>query len=83
VVGSKDAAGLVLAPGLFNVEPEGRFGGISISAFNRIRGEQHGLAIGLVNYARELHGLQLGLVNIAANNPGWTRVLPLANAHFD
>jgi hypothetical protein len=74
---------VVVAPGLFNVEPEGRFAGLSVSAFNRIRGVQSGVAIGIVNYARELHGLQVGLVNIAGNNQGLARVLPLVNAHFD
>ena len=80
---TRDATGLVVAPLLFQVEPEGSFSGLAIGGFNRIRGVQRGLAIGLVNYAAELHGVQIGLVNLAGNNTGWARVLPLANAHLD
>ncbi|MFH1571329.1 MAG: hypothetical protein ABIL09_25290 [Gemmatimonadota bacterium] len=40
-----------------------------------------GLAIGLVNYTRNLHGVQLGLLNWAGNNPRWLRLLPLVNIH--
>jgi hypothetical protein len=43
---------------------------------NNIRGEQHGLTIGLFNYARELHGAQIGLINIS-DTGGSRRVLPL------
>jgi hypothetical protein len=57
--------------------------GLSVSAFNRIRGEQRGLAIGIVNYAESLHGMQIGLLNWAENNPSGLKILPVANAHFD
>jgi len=52
-----------------------------MSSFNQIKGTQHGLAIGIVNFAEELHGLQIGLINIARNNPSGARVLPLLNWH--
>lgn len=55
--------------------------GLSIAPYNRIRGDQHGITIGILNHARELHGLQLGLINHAGNNPGPLRWLPLLNFH--
>jgi hypothetical protein len=51
---------------------------VSISAFNRVRGRQSGLTIGIVNIANELDGLQLGLINIARNKSSF-RVLPFIN----
>jgi hypothetical protein len=74
--GAKDAHAIVVAGANFKIESGGRFDGASLSAFNNIRGEQHGLTIGLLNYARELHGTQLGLINISDNN-GSRRVLPV------
>lgn len=59
----------------------GRLEGVSLSAYNRVSGIQRGLAIGLVNYARELHGFQVGVVNVAGNNRGIARVLPILNLH--
>jgi hypothetical protein len=56
--------------------------GIAISAYNRIRRDQFGITIGLLNYAFRLHGIQLGLINIAKNNPAPFRVLPVLNVHF-
>jgi hypothetical protein len=53
-----------------------------VGAYNRVRGRQTGLTIGIVNYARELHGFQLGLINIAGNNRGLAKILPIVNAHF-
>lgn len=55
--------------------------GLSVAALNRIRGEQRGITVGLVNSAATLHGLQLGLLNHAGNNPALLRWLPLANFH--
>ena len=43
---------------------------------NNIQGAQHGLTIGLFNYASELHGAQIGLINIS-DNDGHRRVLPI------
>jgi hypothetical protein len=57
--------------------------GIAIGGYNRVKGEQHGLTIGLYNYAKALHGVQLGLLNNARNNKGVWRILPLLNVHLD
>lgn len=81
--GGADVTGLVAAPAYFMIDEGGTFRGVSISAFNRIRGEQRGLVIGIVNYAESLHGVQVGLVNWAGNNPSGLKLLPIANAHFD
>jgi hypothetical protein len=81
--GGKDVQGIVIAPAYFHLAEGGRVDGVSISAFNRVLGEQRGLAIGLVNYASRLHGVQIGLVNWADNNPAGLKVLPVANAHFE
>ena len=72
--------GLVIAPAYFKVEELGTFRGVSVSAFNDIRGEQRGLAIGLLNIADELHGVQIGLINIARNKES-LGVLPFFNYH--
>jgi len=81
--GGRDVAGLVVAPAYFDVMPDGRMTGVSVSAFNRIRGEQLGLAIGILNYTSSLHGVQIGLVNWAGNNPSGLKLLPIVNAHLD
>ena len=83
VAGGRDVAGLVVAPAYFDLMPEGSMTGVSLSAFNRIRGEQRGLAIGIVNYTPSLHGVQIGLVNWAGNNPSGLKLLPIVNAHLD
>jgi len=81
-VGARDCRGVAIALGTVRMRGDdaARFGGLAISSFNDIRGIQRGVAIGIVNYARELHGLQLGLINIARNNRPGLRVLPLLNA---
>jgi hypothetical protein len=48
----------------------------SLGSVNNVRGAQHGLTIGLFNYAHELHGAQIGLINVS-DNGGSRRVLPL------
>jgi len=73
----------VVAPAYFHLAAGGRLEGVSVSAFNRVLGEQRGVAIGLLNYASRLHGVQIGLVNWADNNPAGLKVLPVANAHFE
>jgi hypothetical protein len=78
-VGASEVSGAVVAPAYFRIEG-GALRGVSVSAYNRIRGRQHGLAIGLLNIADELHGVQIGLINIARNKPS-LRVLPLVNYH--
>jgi hypothetical protein len=82
-VGGEDVRGVVIAPGYFTISEDGRFTGVSISAFNRIRGQQNGLVIGIVNYTPDLHGVQLGLINWAGNNRSGLKLLPVMNAHFD
>ena len=77
-VGAMSVNGIVVAPVLMRVRPDGEFRGASISAFNYIRGEQHGLNIGLINYARSVHGLQVGIINIIGNAKSH-KVLPIVN----
>ena len=74
--GGQRVHAIVVAGAYFKVDSGGRFDGGSISSFNHIKGAQHGLTIGLLNYARELHGAQLGLINISENG-GRLRVLPV------
>jgi hypothetical protein len=81
--GGQDVSGVALAPAYFQVGRNGSMNGFSLSAVNRILGEQRGLAIGIVNYAAILHGVQIGVVNYAGNNPAGLKLLPLLNAHFD
>ena len=81
--GADEFTGLALAPAYFHIAEGGSLTGVSVSAVNRVLGEQHGVAIGIVNYAESLHGVQIGVVNIAMNNPMGLKVLPVLNAHFD
>jgi hypothetical protein len=67
-----------VAPAYFRIETAGVLRGMSVAAFNDIRGEQRGLCIGLLNIANELHGLQVGVINIARNKTSFS-VLPLFN----
>jgi hypothetical protein len=69
----------VIAGAYFTVDRDGRFDGGALSSVNHIKGAQHGLTIGLFNYARELHGAQIGLINIS-DNEGHRRVLPIVSA---
>lgn len=82
--GGEEVVGLSVAPAYFKIATDGYLQGISISAFNDIRrGEQRGLAVGILNMARDLHGLQIGLINIVRNNTPGRRVLPILNFNFD
>ena len=56
--------------------------GFAISPYNRIRGPQRGLVIGIYNSAYELHGVQIGLINRAKNNKPPFKILPLLNVHL-
>lgn len=78
--GGQDVRGLVVAPAYFKIEDGGTLRGVSVSAFNDVRGSQRGLSIGLLNIADELHGLQVGVLNIARNKKSFS-VLPLLNYH--
>lgn len=79
LVGAEMTRGVVLAPILFRTEPGGQLTGISASSVNAVRGSQHGLTIGLVNYAESLRGMQIGVVNIVRDNPRGRKVLPILN----
>jgi hypothetical protein len=80
-VGGGSVTGVAAAGGYTRVE-NGVLRGLSVAAYNDVRGQQRGLTIGLYNYARVLHGLQLGLVNVARNNPRGLQVLPIVNANL-
>lgn len=77
--GGEDVEGGVLAPFYFKIEKNGRVKGITASAFNHVKGEQHGLSVGLLNYAWEAYGWQLGVLNYVRDNPRGLRLLPLFN----
>jgi hypothetical protein len=77
--GTLEFNGGVIAPLYFRIEQEGSMRGVSVSAFNRLSGVQHGLAIGVLNIAEELRGVQIGLINIARRNPRGRRVLSIVN----
>jgi hypothetical protein len=57
--------------------------GVGAAAWNRVRGRQRGITIGLFNQIEELHGVSLGLLNFAGNNHGLARWTPILNLHFD
>jgi hypothetical protein len=82
MVGAVDARALVVAPLYFRIE-RGTFRGVSASAFNHIKGDQYGLTIGVLNYARYLHGVQVGLLNYAKSNPAPFKLLPIVNFDID
>jgi hypothetical protein len=81
-VGGQDLAGVELAAGTVYVHDDGRMRGLSVSAVNWIKGTQHGVAIGIVNYAHHVRGVQIGVCNIIRDHPVWARVLPVLNAGF-
>lgn len=80
-LGSSNITGLSITGGYTRVE-DGRLKGVSIGGVNDVRGAQHGLTIGVFNYARSLNGAQIGLVNVAKNNPKWATVLPILNLNL-
>ncbi len=82
-VGSVEYTGVAIAPAYFHIEEDGRFRGVSFSAWNRIQGTQSGLTIGILNIANDLKGVQIGLLNIAHSNPKGLKVLPFFNADFN
>lgn len=86
--GGHDVKGGILAPLYFKIESEedgplGRVSGITLSAFNHVKGEQFGLSLGLLNFAWELNGVQIGVINYAGNNPKGLRLLPLFNKNWN
>src|SRR6266851_3636296 len=56
--------------------------GLSSSAYNRVRGLQRGLAIGLYNSADQLNGVQIGILNRAKNNRAPFKILPILNVQL-
>lgn len=76
--GGYDVKAFSFAPAYFVIEDGGVQQGVSISAFNRIKGDQDGLTIGIVNWARNLNGFQIGLLNFAGNKDRM-RWMPFVN----
>jgi hypothetical protein len=81
-VGGQSLTGLKMALGMVMVKNNGTINGLSISAFNFIKGTQKGVSIGIVNYAYRLKGIQIGLVNIVRDNPRGRKILPIINFNF-
>jgi hypothetical protein len=77
-VGGADVHAIALTLGYFKIADDGNFRGGALGAVTRVDGTQHGLTIGLFNYARELHGTQLGIINVS-DNGGHRRVIPLVS----
>ena len=87
MAGGHDVRAGVLAPIYFRLQsdddgPMGVMRGVSVSSFNHMKGDQRGLAIGLLNYAWELNGVQIGLLNYARNNRPGLRLLPIFNKNW-
>ena len=83
VIGGEKVQGISVAPAYFRIEsPEGYMKGLSVSAFNHVRGEVFGICIGLFNWARSVHGFQLGILNHVKSNPKSLRWLPVFNTSF-
>lgn len=61
---------------------EGVFKGLSVSAYNNIKGDQVGVTLGVVNRTHRIRGVQFGLINIVKENPRGLRVLPIFNTRF-
>ncbi|HVH69209.1 MAG TPA: hypothetical protein VM716_15175 [Gemmatimonadales bacterium] len=56
--------------------------GFSVSAYNRVRGLQAGMTIGIYNSADALRGVQIGVINRAKNNKAPFKILPIVNVHL-
>lgn len=97
IAGSQDMKGLIVAPAYMKVgytskskndgvetreDMEGAFKGVSVSAFNHIKGSQKGITVGVVNYTHKINGVQFGVINIVKENPKGLRVLPVFNTRF-
>lgn len=80
--GGEEVTGVIGAIGMVSIENDGLLTGVSAAAFNRIKGHQRGVSIGIVNYARSLKGFQFGLINYVRDNPRFMKVLPLLNFNF-
>ena len=89
LAGGVQVKGLILAPGYFSIrndyEPDLEapvFKGLSVSAFNHLQGDLHGVTIGVFNYAYRVKGVQIGVLNYNRNNPRGLRLLPIFNTNF-
>lgn len=83
VIGGENVTGINLSPAYFRITgEEAVMKGISVSAFNHIKGYQKGVVIGIINHADEAKGFQLGVLNHIADNPKGLRWLPVFNASF-
>lgn len=84
--GGNDVGGLIINPAVLQVgsktSEDAVMGGLSVSAFNYIRGMQKGVTIGVFNYTRKQKGLQIGVLNYVKENPKGLRCLPLFNMRF-
>jgi hypothetical protein len=76
VVVVTSAKALIVAPLMFRAKDDAT--GVFIGAVNSVTGKQHGLSIGVLNYARTLSGVQIGVLNIVADGKG-PKVLPVVN----
>jgi hypothetical protein len=96
VVGGQKVKGIIIAPAWLRIGEgklketvednpdaiDGEFTGFSFSIFNRIKGKQKGMTVGVVNYTKSIQGVQFGLINIVKENPKGLRVLPFFNTRF-
>jgi hypothetical protein len=78
--GARDVRGALISAGWNRLE-HGTLRGLTVASFNQMKGSQHGLAIGIVNYARSCTACRSAVINIARNNSSGTRVLPIVNVH--
>jgi len=85
-IGAPEIRGVSCAVGAVKADAkedrEGRFVGLSVSAFNKIEGKLNGVSLGIVNYAYRLKGVQLGVINYVRDNPRYLRILPVINARL-
>src|SRR5258706_11638853 len=94
VVGGVSVRGLIIAPIHLLVGPmkkfkhgddesteesNGTLKGVAISVFTKVNGQQNGVSLGVVNYARKIKDVQFGLINIVKENPKGLRLLPIFN----
>ena len=66
---------------LFHASGAWHLRGGAVAVYNRVRGEQHGITVGIYNRARSLHGLQLGVLNHVEDAHGIWRWMPVFNFH--
>lgn len=81
-VGGEQVHGITATFGMMKVQDGGQFSGLAVGSYNRIKGKQTGISLGLLNYAWQLHGIQIGVLNIVRENPAPFKVLPFINARF-